>query len=176
VPLRLALKQCDDAPLSRVYPVGVSIALLILLTGLGCRTTEWRDGEAEKRVKELDTPFHFLLHLDGYRVERVARESDMFSTWGDLTLLRREGRAPADAGEPLLKAAKKAGWKQVDDPAVEVDPSRLAKLGVPPGQKPLELAQAVGKKSRPPPTRYGCRAWIVENGSRIIVAYRVDSE
>jgi hypothetical protein len=154
----------------------VSLAILIVLAGLGCSSTEWRDGQAEKRVKELDTPFHFLAQLEGYRVERLSRDSDMFSTWGDLTLRRRDEGAPVDGAGPLLRAAKKSGWKQVEHEVVEVDPARLAKLGVPAGHQALELAQSAGRKGKPPPTRYGCRAWVVDNGARIVVAYRIDSE
>jgi hypothetical protein len=153
----------------------ISGVLLILLTGLGCRANEWRGGEAEKRVRELDVPFQFLLSVEGYRVERVARESDTFSTWGDVILLGRPGR-PGDGGEALLRAARKAGWKQVDHDALEIDPGRLARMGVPAGATPLDLAQSAGARNRPPPTRYACRAWLVDQGHRIIIAYRVDSE
>ena len=132
------------------------VALLVPLIVGGCHTREWQGREAEKGVASLDTPFHFVLHLEGYRVDRLSIESDIFSSWGYLTLHQR------------------AGWRTADPGTVDVDEQRLAKLGVNVGDKPLELGQAERAKPGRSPTRYACGVWFLDEGKKIVVSYRVD--
>jgi hypothetical protein len=150
-----------------------------LLTGFSCRPTEWRDEEADTRVRDLDVPFHFLTDLAGYRVERLSRESGRFSTWGDVTLRRKAGAAPSAAAvrAQMLAAARKRRWKAGHADVLDLlDQNRLARLGVTPADKAVELVQTIARKGKGPPTRYACRAWILEGGNLIVVALRVDAE
>jgi hypothetical protein len=38
----------------------------------------------------------------------------------------------------------------------------------------VDIMQSTGAVGKRPPTRHACRAWLVDDGSRIAVAYRVD--
>jgi hypothetical protein len=173
----------------RIVFVALPAALLVasVMTGLGgCRTKEWRGHEAEVRAKVLDTPFHFLLNLDGYRVDRFSNEADLFSAWGYLTLRRQETRPPvplADARNELLRAAKRAGWRQAANEKLAVDRRTLTDLGVGAAEADanananafLDLTQSVGAAGKGQPTRYACRVWLVDNGAGIVIVHRVDA-
>jgi hypothetical protein len=170
-------------PVARMGRGAVALAVaLACLSISACHSKESRGRDAEKKAAAiLDTPFRFLLHFQGYRVERFSSESDMFSSWGFLTLRRKPGSV-ADGPQPsatsvrerLVAAAARAGWKKVDYETIDVDAETLADLGLRDAAKPVELAQTWGAKDRHAPTRYACRAWIADDGDKITVGHRVD--
>jgi len=127
--------------------------------------------------KVLETPFQFLLALPDYEATALTHDSDMFSTWGELALSRRSDSDTLrmKAREELLKSAKQAGWTTAKD-LPNLEPSDLNRYGVRHAEEDLEIAQSVSLKGQNPPTRYGCRLWISEDGRRIVVVYRVDGE
>ncbi|HEV8201619.1 MAG TPA: hypothetical protein VGS03_16515 [Candidatus Polarisedimenticolia bacterium] len=162
--------------------VALASALACLSISGACLSKEWRGSDAEsKAAVTLDTPFRFLLHLEGYRVASFSAESDMFSTWGFLTLRWKQGSTAAGARpsaanlrERLIAAAAKAGWKSVNYETIDVDDRTLDDLGVRDAGKPVELAQSRRGKDRHAPTRYACRAWIAADADKITVGHRVD--
>jgi hypothetical protein len=151
--------------------------LLALVLSLGCQR-DARGRAAERRLRGLDTPFQFLLQVPGYRVDRFAGDSDLFSNWGDLTLRRLPGSSPATethARDQLVRLARQAGWKPLHRDAVAMDPARQAALGIAKGAAPIELGATAGPRRRTNPTEYSCLLWVIDGGERIVVAYRIDS-
>jgi hypothetical protein len=133
---------------------------------------------AADAVKILDKPFHFLLKIPRYEPNRLTHDADMFSAWGELSLIRK-GEAPNNSTavrEELVHAAKAAGWFVAKDLPV-VDSPDLKHYGLPEQKKEdLAFAQTASLPGQKPPTRYSCRIWISSDGRLILAAYRVDGE
>jgi hypothetical protein len=153
------------------------ILVLVLAQSSACKAKESRHTHAEKKSSELDTQFQFLRRLDGFRVEAFEQKSDLFSSWGFLTLDRRQGSKPGTADEMrrmVLRLGAKAGWKPSDEGAMEIDEGQLAGYGVQAGSPSLDLAQDLKNARGKPATRYTLRIWFKTTSPMIVAAFRVD--
>jgi hypothetical protein len=132
---------------------------------------------AADALKILDTPFHFLLKIPGYEPNRLTHDADMFSAWGELSLIHKGNATHARSlvQDELVRAAKAAGWSVAKDLMV-VDSPDLKAYGLPEQKEDLAFAQTQSLPGQKPPTRYSCRIWLSSDGSLVLAAYRVDAE
>ena len=151
--------------------------LLLLANAQACSQKpqeETRD-VAATAGRLLDAPFHFLLAIPDYDPNRFTHDADLFSGWGYLTLMRKAGNntTRVAARDELLRAAKQGGWNQVTELS-DVETPNLKRFGIHDEKEDLDISKTAALRGQNPPTRYGCRIWISENGGLIVVSYRVD--
>jgi hypothetical protein len=125
----------------------------------------------------LEMPFHFLLRIRGYDVVDLKHDGDIFSTWGQLVLARRDASHPnrAELRGKLSKAARSAGWR----PTMELNNLEavdLPRYGIDLRKSDLALEKTSALPGQNPPTRYTCLIWISDDGKRLVATYRVDGE
>lgn len=151
--------------------------LLLLASAQACsqKPQEETKDVAATAGKLLDVPFRFLLAIPDYDPSRFAHDADLFSGWGYLTLVRKAGSntARVTARNVLLQAAKQNGWNQVTELS-DVETPNLKRFGIHDEKEDLDISKTATLRGQNPPTRYGCRIWISENGGLIVVSYRVD--
>ena len=163
-----------------IKPLSAALLALTLLTQ-GPRADadphEYTEGVPATARELLDTPFHFLLRVPGYRASKLVNDSDMFSAWGELLLLRNDGKriTRPEARKELLRSARNAGWRPAGE-VPDVETPDLQRYGIAQPKEDLAVTKTAALRGQNPPTRYGCRIWISDNGGEIVAAYRVDGE
>jgi hypothetical protein len=156
----------------------ICIILVILNTEVCSKDKAVKSrNDAAKAHEILEAPFHFLLALPDYTPDRLDHDSDIFSTWGELQLTSKHNRAHTreSVREELVRAAKLAGWRSAGE-IPEIQAPDLAKYGIKQQYQDIAITKKAASPGQNPPTRYGCRIWISDDGRVILVAYRVDGE
>lgn len=112
----------------------------------------------------MDQPYYFLLDLPDFKPIRLVHDSDIASTWGELTLTRETGSSSLEGSlvKDLLRAAKKAGWTQ--------DTSNNPASGA------LTFVRTEGTATHNLPTRYSLDLSISPGGNQIAAIFRIDAE
>jgi hypothetical protein len=124
----------------------------------------------------LEKPFHFLLDIADYEAGPVQKQSDMFSTWGNFVLTRRQGTPNRSVSrDEILSAAKRAGWTRVAELPL-VDHPDHTEYRIAGEKEDLAISRTEALPGQNPPTRYSCLIWIAKDGGMVLVAYRVDAE
>ncbi len=151
--------------------------LMITLIGavIYFNTQKWEKLPVDAAQKVLETPYHFLLKLPEHREVQLTHASDIFSTWGQLVFTADHHSTRTIILERLKKDAQKAGWQLVDQ-LNDVETPDLSRFGIAARAEDLALQQSSALPHQNPPTRYGCRIWISEDGNLIIASWRVDGE
>lgn len=152
-------------------------ALLITLLSAGIQScdgawTETRDvREAARSLLEPD--FHFILAMPDYEPRRIVHDEDLFSNWGDLVLIHHGTGTLTREGlrKRLLHLAKAAGWRPVGKlPEVELIETP-EHYGIAREREDLDLLKRFPKST----AQDSCRIWISDDGTSILIAYRIDS-
>jgi hypothetical protein len=156
---------------------GIMLAGLLLLAFGGCKDkNHFRGAEAAKVITSQAKPFHFLVHVDGYVVDELFRDSDMFNESGFLTL-RREKGAPLTTGsaaqQTILRLAKRSGWETASAPTVELRKEELDWLKVTSDTPVLNLKLRRGEDKSG--AHFGLRFFVLDEGQTIKVAYELDT-
>lgn len=169
------------AALAKVAKFLVVTALLALIFAGIAVPPDAHTGEEQSMQsiarEVLETPLHFLLGIRGYDVVDLKHDGDIFSTWGQLVLARRDGSHlnRAELREKLSKVARSAGWIQTME-LKNLEIPDLPRYGIDQRKGDLALEKTSALPGQNPPTRYSCLIWISDDGKRLVATYRVDGE
>lgn len=161
----------------KVLLVIVTITILFIGVAINFNMPKWENLSVNATQKILEPPFHFLLKLPGYNEAQFMHDSDIFSTWGQLVLIKNDGyhSTRTEILKKLSMEARNAGWNTVDS-LDDLQAPDLTSYSIDSQKEDLAFQKSSVLPDQNPPTRYSCRIWIAQDGNLIVTSWRVDGE